>query len=130
MSAIAKNLWPSDFGQEQQLAPVAILRAQATALGERTQNIVVGRVRTVATAVGFRHVFSVYCAPLGYQQDLLRVDHAIQFYPATITVEGQFDQETRQEAKDPIEFSKILEEVFASEPVKRIVRSLLAQSKQ
>jgi hypothetical protein len=130
MSVIARNLWPTDFGQEQQLAPVAILREQATALGERTQNIVVGRVNTMATALGFRHVFSVYCAPLGYQQELFSVDHQVQFYPARITVKGQFDQETRLEAKDPDVFTEKLAEVFASEPVKKIVRSLLAQSKQ
>lgn len=126
MTATLQNLWPTDFGKEEQLAPVAILRQQGNALGERTQNIVVGRVTTAGNPTGFRHHFILYCPPLAYQIAILDVEHSLDFYPAKITLVGQ----PGVAANNPEEFAKRLEEAFASEQVKKVVRSLLAQSKQ
>src|SRR5207245_10794398 len=89
MPATVPNLWPPDFGQEETLAPVAILRQQGSALGERTQNIVVGRVNTYGTPEGFRHDFLLVCSPLAYSIHLFMVEHSLDFYPATITQQRQ-----------------------------------------
>jgi hypothetical protein len=126
MPAVVRNLWPNDFGQEETLAPVAILRQQGNALGERTQNIIIGRVNTHGNAVTFLHDFILFCPPLAYQVPILRVQHQLEFYPATITPDGQ----EPVTAADPDDFSDKLAKVFASEKVKKIIRSLLAQSQQ
>jgi hypothetical protein len=126
MPATVANLWPPDFGQEEKLAPVAVLRQQGTALGERTQNIIVGRVFTTGNSAGFRHQFVLYCPPLGYQIEIFAVEHSLDFYPVRIVQHGQ----EALTAADPDDFAKKLGQVFSSEPVKKIVRSLLAQSKQ
>jgi hypothetical protein len=130
MPASVANLWPADFGQEQMLAPVAVLRQQAAALGERTQNIVIGKVSTSGNGQRFSHILYLYCPPLGYQVELLAVQHGIDFYPATISVYQETGTSPPESATDPEDFSRKLGQIFASERVKRIVRSLLAQSKQ
>src|SRR6266404_3259380 len=89
MPATVANLWPADFGQDEKLAPVAILRQQAAALGERTKNIVVGRVNTSGNAQNFNQILYLYCPPVGYQIELVLVQHGIDFYPAKISVFGQ-----------------------------------------
>lgn len=126
MPTTVPDLWPPDFGVEEKLAPVAILRQQGAALGERTQNIVVGRVNTQGNPQGFTHEFILYCPPLGYQIRILDVEHSLDFYPAKITPVGQ----PALAAANPEEFSEKLEQVFSSEQVKKVVRSLLAQAKQ
>jgi hypothetical protein len=125
---VTDNLWPTDFGQEETLSPVAILRQQGLALGERTQNIVVGRVATFGITNGFRHILYLFCAPLAYQIELLTVEHSIDFYPAKITVFGEASPP--QTAVGPDDFVQKLAAIFASEANKKIIRSLLAQSKQ
>ncbi len=128
---ISKNLWPDDFGTIAVLSPIAILRQQAAALGARTANIVVGRVYTQSGEIapqGFRQVFSLYCNPLSYVTTLFYVDHGVELYPATITIEGE--QRPFAEAADPNDFEEKLKEVFASPRTKKIIASLLAQSTQ
>lgn len=126
MPATMPDLWPPDFGQEESLAPVAILRQQGAALGERTHNIIVGRVNTTGNPEGFCHAFKLYCPPLGYEIQILQVEHSLDFYPARIRPVGQ----EAITANDPKDFSEKLAQVFASEQVKKVVRSLLAQSMQ
>jgi hypothetical protein len=121
------SLWPVDFGEIPELTPVAILRQQGAALGQQTQNIVVGRVYTHATADGFRQQFVLYCSPLAYQIDLLFVDHGIDLYPASIQVVGEKEPVV---AANPDIFSDKLREVFSSPTTRKIIASLLAQSKQ
>ena len=76
MPATIPNLWPHDFGQEEKLAPVAILRQQGAALGELTQNIIVGRVVTSGNPSGFLHQFLLFCSALGgYQIEIFRVPY-------------------------------------------------------
>ncbi len=126
MPAVVENLWPTDFGQEQMLPPVAILRQQGAALGERTKNLVVGRVETTGNPQGFRHQFLLFCPPLAYQVEIFNVIHSLDFYPATITQHGK----EPIVAKDQQDFSNKLAQVFSSDEIKKIIRSLLAQSKQ
>ena len=123
-----QNLWPTDFGEVTQKTPVSILREQGMALGERTANIVVGRVESGegGTKDRFRHLFHLYCAPLGYRLPLLDVEHDIELYPVSIAVQGQ--QSVR--ADTPEQFTARLKEIFAQEKVKKMIASLMAQSKE
>ncbi len=129
MSVPSTSLWPSQFGELDVQTPVTILRQQAGALGQMTQNIVYGTVLTAAHNSGFRHRFSLFCPPLGYSVELLIVDHGIDMYPAKITVAGDSGPPP-DAAKDAEDFKQKLRQVFESERIKKIIRGLLAQSKQ
>jgi hypothetical protein len=136
MAVEAVSLWPTEFGEVGQMTPIAILRQQGAALGQLTQNIVVGRVRTDHDGEQFVHRFSLYCAPLGYSIDLLVVKHGVDLYPALINVAPQIIQvpsytdAAGDMAKDPERLKQILREIFSREKTKQIVASLLAQSRQ
>src|SRR5690349_3818268 len=100
-----QDLWPSDFGESPLMTPVAILRTQGNLLGEKTSNIVVGRVSTFASSSdphGFRHILYLFCAPLAYQAELVTVDHGIELYPVTIHATGSKDEIV---ASDPETFA-------------------------
>lgn len=121
------SLWPTDFGEVPVLTPVAILRQQGGALGQQTQNIVIGRVETSGDGQLFYQNFSLYCPPLGYQVLLLQVRHGIDLYPAEIIVTGEGSPLA---AASSDELKSKLKEVFAHERTKKIIASLIAQSKQ
>jgi len=123
-----ENLWPTEFGEIGLRTPVSILREQALALGERTANIVVGRVSPAGAPAGkFRHVLSLYCPPLAYQTTFLYVDHELGLYPADIFIDGE--ENTPIRANDPEEFSRRLREIFSRDKTKKLIASLLAQSR-
>ncbi len=127
MSVETASLWPTDFGEQVLLTPIAVLRQQGAALGEQTKNIVVGRVQTTGDAATFYQTFAVYCAPLGYQTPLFQVRHGIDLYPAIVALPTGEDQRT---ANNPDELKAILKEQFARPSTKKIIASLLAQSRQ
>jgi hypothetical protein len=127
---VTENLWPTDFGTIPQKTPVAILREQAQALGERTGNLVVGRVESEGRGVNkFRHAFSLYCAPLGFVVPLFHVVHEIMLYPVDVYIEGE-DPTTHLRAQTPEELTTRLKEIFFREKTKQIIASLIAQSKE
>jgi hypothetical protein len=122
------SLWPVDFGEPVLLTPLAILRQQGAALGDQTKNIVVGRVVTRSgDNDGFMQIFSLYCAPLGYQTDPLVVKHGIDLYPATVFMIGE---DASQSAADPSQLQTILKDMFARPRTKQKIASLLARSRQ
>lgn len=122
------SLWPADFGESVLLTPVAILRQQGAALGEQTKNIVIGRVTTGGNRNEFLQTFFIYCAPLGYQTPLFSVKHGIDLYPASVYLANE--EPVEQTAANPDELKAILKEVFARPKTKKIIASLLAQSRQ
>jgi hypothetical protein len=130
MPETVPSLWPPDFPEITVLTPVAILRQQGAALGQQTQNIVVGRVTTRPSGVGFRHAFMLYCGPLGYSIELFSVHHGIDVYPAKIREGAEGEEGPPIDAANADEFSEKLRQVFANPKTKKIISSLLAQSKQ
>jgi hypothetical protein len=67
MPTMTENLWPTDFGTLAQKTPISILREQALGLGERTSNIVIGRVASrPEPPEKFAHILSLYLSPLGW----------------------------------------------------------------
>jgi hypothetical protein len=123
------SLWPTDFGEQSDLlTPLAILRQQGAMLGEKTKNIVLGRVSTQSEGETFVQRFSIQCAPLGYQTELIAVKHGIDLYPATVVVAR--DQGPYKDANSPEELKELLKEVFARPKTKKTIASLLAQALQ
>jgi hypothetical protein len=123
------NLWPNDFGDISKKTPVGILREQAKALGARTSNIVTGRIMTVAAGDGkFRHIFTLYCVPLGYSNNMFYIDHGIDLYPVEIFLEGEPGPSAVAETEE--EFIAKLKDLFSREKSKKTIASLIAQSKE
>jgi hypothetical protein len=121
------SLWPADFGEVEQLTPVAILRQQGAALGELTKNIVVGRVETAGGPDGFDQRFWLFCGPLGYQLPLLQVRHNIDLYPAEIIFLAEQAPSVQTTGADDLKNK--LRDAFARPKTRRIIASLLAQSR-
>jgi hypothetical protein len=127
------NLWPDDFGTTTITPPISILREQGRALGSRTGNIVVGRVIPLEAEPGrFSYRFDLWCAPLSYRIDLLTINHDIQMYPAEIVTAliHPADSVNKLQAANPEELTRHLRDIFARDATKRVIASLIAQSRQ
>lgn len=123
-----ENLWPTDFGTVVEETPLTVLRQQAVMLGERTKNLVEGRVSTRGgEGSNFRHELFLYSSLLGVSVPLVWVEHGIDLYPATVGfANGSITSETADNAD---EFANLLKSLFALPQTKKAIASLIAQSK-
>lgn len=151
MASKVENLWPMDIrATSKQLSPVAILKRQASLLGERTKNIVEAEVETKAAdhQKKLQHWFYLVAPALDfYKYPLFRVEHSpTQFYPLMIIVSSsaetsttgnrlsKFDGITRREqvkmlsVKSEAEFTAHLKTIFAADETKKVIQSLIDQS--
>jgi len=137
MSVTAKSLWPEGFGAlAEEQPPVRILREQAEVLGEQTKNLVEGEVETTTTDFKrfLRHTFFVVAPALNfYRYPILEVEHsAAKLYPATIKVawiDKPQEPNLEVQADNESDFKEELKKVFADDETQRIVRTLIAQSR-
>lgn len=128
MTNMKEDLWPADIAQEpSDRAPMLILREQAEKLGEKTANMVEGHV-TVHPAAGGEKLmieFSLVAPALGgYEVQILRVEQPADLYPVKMEFEG-----STWVANDEAGFKKYLEALFRSARTRRVVSTLLAQSR-
>ena len=125
MSTHSIDLWPNDFGTAGAKPPVTVLREQATLLAKKTNGIVEAEVRTSTEGDDFSHRFSIVAPALGgYRYSLFTLEHDVNLYPATMHFQ---DTEYHIESEDVL--IDILRTVFASDKAKRVIYSLIAQSK-
>jgi hypothetical protein len=137
MSVTVENLWPDGFGDlAEEQPPVTILRQQAQRLGEQTKNLVEGEVETTPTDFKRfqRHTFFLVAPALNfYRYPLLEVEHsATRLYPATIKVawlEKPQEPNLEVSADNESSFKQGLKKVFADDETQRIIRTLIAQSR-
>ena len=125
-----KSLWPESIASPTaEKAPVVILREQAVLLGQKTGNVVEGYVTKGAPETfrgeDFIYEFWLKAPVLDYRVRLLRVEHPIEFYPLTLSVE-RTGQHVR--ADDEESFLNLLSEVFSSADTVKMIQSLVAQS--
>jgi len=121
------DLWPSDLGNTDMVAPVAILREQASALGRKTNYILSGQVETHGIGGKIHHILYVVAPPLdNYKYEVLEVSHEAVFYPLWIRSDdaGVYNKE----AKTQDEFMQFLKTILSSEKLKRVINSLIVQS--
>lgn len=151
MASKVENLWPIDIrATSKQLSPVAILKRQASLLGERTKNLVEAEVETKATdhQKKLQHWFYLVAPALDfYKYPLFRVEHSpTQFYPLMIRFigsaetstkgdrSGKFEGITSREqvmmlrVKSEAEFTAHLKTIFAADETKKVIQSLIDQS--
>lgn len=139
MPDLIPNLWPEDLGGPPPVnTPLAILRRQAAILGERTQNVVTGRVesRQISGGQFFEHTFVVQAPALGYRIPVVDVRHGLVAYPAKV-LETTVITGPRPPDIDPWrqltplyepEFLVRLGQVLGSPEVRGVVSSFMAQS--
>ncbi len=126
-NTFSNNLWPEDFGTPEQTPPVVILRQQADMLGQRTQNLLTGEVESIQSGQWsdvLYHNFYVKAPVLGgYRYKLFFVSQKVaSFYPVTLS-----DDPSEIADENYLEIS--LRNIFSSEKTKKIIQSLLAQSR-
>ena len=140
------DLWPEDLQIVEPLTPVAILKQQAILLGKKTKNLVEGRVYTVTVAANegslmaltafnksiasdsahlmLVHNFDLVISTLGsYKYTLFTASHDINLYPVYVSSDQKIKCENEEE------FMQAIKRIFASEETRRVISSLIAQSK-
>ena len=123
-SSTFEDLWPADLGATDVVPPVVILRQQATMLGQRTQNILLGEVLSEPGEEDtIYHNFYIKAPALGnYRYKLFWISQKItSLYP--IWISG-----SEQSLEDATMLRSALIAVFNSDNTKRVIQSLLAQS--
>jgi hypothetical protein len=87
------DLWPQDIATTELTPPVTLLKEQGTLLGEKTKNLVVGKVVRLddwpwASPSDFVYSFYIVGPALGnYRYKLLTVSYPPEFYPLDIDVD-------------------------------------------
>jgi len=150
------DLWPADIGTAAVTTPVTILKEQATALGNKTKNIVEGEVTpaTSETSEKFAYAFNIVGPALGgYRYRLLTIRYPVdEFYPVEILVEPEILRHVPQEfrarladepvagrefarlaganasAKDKEQFERVLKSVFNAPKTLHVIQAIIAHS--
>ncbi len=155
MSTQIVDLWPENINTKiKKIAPVTILRQQASLLGKKTKNIVEGQIETKrvkdieesSQEKLLEHSFYLVAPALDFYKYLLfRVQHGIMdWYPLKIFVDvidskslkGMMTSDAkhrlrliRPTIKTEEEFVEKLKEIFALEETQKAIESLIAQSR-
>jgi len=148
-----ENLWPDDINITEKKAPVTILREQASMLGEKTQNIVIGEVHKLEAFLNkalkertglilneelrFYYGFYIVAPALGnYRYKLFTILHDVYLYPVIIYVDEDVKNEISPSvdvnsniiANSEEEFLDLLKRIFHSQKTKKIISAILSQS--
>ena len=127
-SSAIPDLWPEDIAHISTTPPLVVLQEQAQKLAQKTGKLVCATVDSTAErSQSFIHTFSLIAPALGnYTCRLFRVKHGVHFYPLEILTDIDVPN-FRAASQD--DFIRALAEIFASAPVKKVVQSLMAQSR-
>jgi hypothetical protein len=120
----ADSLWPDDIGETNLVTPVSIMREQAAALGPRTGNLVTADVRTRSQGAVIVHAFFLEAPAMSYSYEVFEANHRISLYPVTVTFKGSVHR-----CEDERSFREMLAQILRDDNTKRIVQSLIAQSR-
>ncbi len=131
------SLWPAEIEvPDEETAPIAILKQQASILGQKTNNLVEAIVQTKAADFSrfMDHSFILVAPALNfYRYPLFSVQHrADKLYPVTIVKQSSFEgagvTSKKIEAEDEDQFKGVLKNIFADAKTKKVVGALIKQS--
>lgn len=135
------SLWPDQLKKVTLKAPVTILREQASILGQKTKNIVEGRVYQPESSFSYNDAFEydfVVLAPAlqNYRYRLFTIIHNTNLYPVSFDLDKDIEQELLHNGKSEAELTaqseeeltSILRGIFGSEKTLHVIGSMLAQS--
>ncbi len=125
MPQTQEDYWPPDIEEGSFESPVAIMRAQATLLGEKTKQQMTAQVQLVSgPGQLFIWSFQLSSPALGsYRYELFRVSSPVTLFPATFHWEGHANKVVENKE----EFKQTLREILGSDQTKKIIQGLLAQ---
>jgi len=142
------DLWPSELSTVDQRSPLTILKEQASLLGEKTQNIVIGVLEDLP-GVGplllknypFKYGFLLTCPALGhYRFRLFSIGFDIDIYPVHFDLDSDVFEEFIEanpvepgkdgalQASNEEELIEILKRIFSSRKAVQVIRALLSQA--
>ncbi|BCM89402.1 hypothetical protein IAD21_01248 [Abditibacteriota bacterium] len=122
------NLWPVEITQEiGVVGPAAILREQASQLGQQTKNLVKAYVSGVRQEEDFVDYFVIEGPIINYRYHLFTASYPIDFYPATINSDSSG---TTYFAQNEEEFVECLQTIFSSPKTIKIIQAIIIRSKQ
>ena len=138
------DLWPEIITTEKIKAPVAILREQASLLGQKTKNLVTAEVEKPRKYnERFNYSFELVAPTLdNYHYRLFTVEHDISLYPLHLYIDQDIAEELKNQtsldfdeegtpfvsAENEDELMKQLRIVFSSKRTMHLVKALLAQA--
>lgn len=126
MATNERNLWPQDLftAVDIQRTPLALLREQATLLGENTNNLVEAKVVTNTEGASFVQYFNLVSPILkNYTYQLFHLVHPIDGYPLRVIF-----KDSEYVIKSEEELIANLRSIFADEKTRRVVQAMIAQS--
>lgn len=131
MAVDKEDFWPKSFGSPEIETPLEILRKQASLLGGKTDNLVVGEVTRAVEPLGldpneeFRLTLYLVAPALdNYRYKLLTVWHGVGLYPVTGLVGNLY-----KHFKNAAEFKDYLKSQFTNEATVNVMQALIAQSR-
>jgi hypothetical protein len=134
------DLWPVDLAVVTKTSPLAILKEQASLLGQKTKNIVVGKVELSRMAEfvgsrGFTYDFIIVGPALdNYAYRLFAVEYDVDLYPVRFRLDSAIAEELGLPPKefliapDETNFKVALSRVLGSQKSRNVVQAILSQS--
>lgn len=122
------NLWPETIEQKHCVSPKAILKRQAMAITEKSEEHIHGEVASKALGRDFVHTLSLTSPEVdGFQFFVVRVRHSLEdLYPLRVSSNPR--EELEVECNSEESFILTLKELLGSKRVVEVVQSLLKQS--
>lgn len=134
------DLWPEEIkAVTLPRPPVIILKEQAALLGERTKNLIEGKVLPISelwrtgTRQDFGFEFVIAARSLRYTYRLFSIFYSIEFYPVSFQMDEDIVEEMHLDKGAPIdatnedEFLEILKTIFGAKKTKQVIGALLSQ---
>ncbi len=123
-----ENLWPQFSLDELPRTPKTILNEQAEFFAYATKNLLTAKIKVRPSPSSLDEIdyeFEIVAPNLGgYKYQLLKISqNTISMYPCRLEVEGNFN-----EIENEQELVEKLKEIFNSEKIKKVIKSLIAQS--
>ncbi|ACB51789.1 hypothetical protein cce_2441 [Crocosphaera subtropica ATCC 51142] len=135
-----QDLWPDEIKTTEIISPVTIIKEQGKILGRKTNNIVVGEVKTFNSSTKlidfpFTYRFVLVCSSINYEYRLFDFAFPIEIYPIKIIPDTSIANELSLSPRNPEikidleeEFIEILKKIFSAQKTVKIITTLLAQS--
>jgi len=125
MATHTTDFWPDDIGQSELRAPVALLREQAAALGEKTKNVVTAEVASSSESGSIVHDLYIVAPAIHYRYQLLTIRHPLLLYPMQARVPSTILWTTLESEE---EFIHWLKTTLTSDRTKKAIQAMIAQS--
>ena len=132
MANLIVDLWPEDIGvAEDMVSPASVLREQAALLGQKTKNLVQAEARMTGESKDAEFAYSFYLlAPAmgSYRFHLFYILHPLDFYPLKFGCD--YVEPTVEIIASEEGLLRKLRDVFAAEKTVRVIKAIIAQSKE